>query len=102
MVSDINSVDSCAALSRMSATFGAPLPQDGCRWRVNLDAADCVPCNDTHVEMAMFPVETGIAGSLVTLLDCQLRGVVDCGPRKIDKDMDSTGPSGCTCGHEAG
>ena len=76
--------------------------QDGSRWRVILDAADCVPCNDMHVEMAMFAVGIGIAGSLVTLLDCQLRGVVVCGPSKIDKDMASTGPSGRTCGHEAG
>lgn len=44
------------------------------------------------------PVETGIAGSLVTVLDCQLRGLVVGGPRKIhvDKDKESTGSTRCT------
>ena len=31
------------------------------------------------------PVESGIAGSHVTVLDCQLRGAIVCGPRRLTK-----------------
>jgi hypothetical protein len=78
--------------SRRSIATGLKLMKGESRWLAVYLAMTCM------LRWQCRPVETGIAGSLVTILDCQLRGVVVCGPRKIhvDKDMESTGPTRCT------
>ena len=44
------------------------------------------------------PVESGIAGSHVTVLDCQLRGAIVCGPRRLTKTWNRLVPVAARAG----